>query len=565
MSSRTPIRSSVLSAAPVEARALDTLRARFHGGVLVAGDQTFDDVRRVWNQMVDRQPALIAQCTGAADVRTALDFARSEGLDVTVRCGGHSIVGHGVADGALLIDLAPMRGVRVDPGARRAWVQGGARLRDLDRETLPFGLGVPVGAVGDTGVGGLALGGGYGFATRRYGLTCDNLVACEIVTADGELLVVDESRDPDLLWGLRGGGGNFGVVVGMTFRTHPLGPIAYGDHLFPVEDGIGPLRALLDLLRDGPDEVIASAAVGPAPAADWVPEEWHGRPTAMVSWVYHGPIDEGRVMCASLAAPADPSRQPRPRRRTPRCRRSATSCPARSAAGTGRAPWPPPAGRRARDDPRPGCRAGRAAAQLRGRAVRARGSVRPGRRARHRVRPPRLTLRHPRHLRVDRPGRRRAPAGRGPRAGGADRAVRQRRLRQQPRGRVGPRRPSAYGGQVHDRLTALKDRLDPTNVFHHNQNVRPTGAGEVPPRAAAPSGGRKAHRDAEAPVSPRGEGEGSVVGSGDALDDRQAEPDTCVVGADAFGAALKRLDKSGHQLGESLSPVFSTVSTTLRG
>ncbi len=339
MSSRTPIRSSVLSAAPVEARALDALRARFHGRVLVAGDEPFDDVRRVWNQMVDRQPALIAQCTGAADVRTALDFARAEGLDVTVRCGGHSIVGHGVADGALLIDLAPMRGVRVDPGARRAWVQGGARLRDLDRETLPFGLGVPVGAVGDTGVGGLALGGGYGFATRRYGLTCDNLVGAEVVTADGELLVVDENRDPDLLWGLRGGGGNFGVVVGMTFRTHPLGPISYGDHLFPVEDGIGPLRALLDLLRDGPDEVIASAAVGPGAGGRLrCRRSGTDGSTAMVSWVSPRPIDQGRVLSSTRPAVASPRLEPDdtgrapwpPTCRTPRSRRSSPGVPRRA-------------------------------------------------------------------------------------------------------------------------------------------------------------------------------------------------------------------------------------------
>ena len=337
------------------------------------------------------------------------------------------------------------------PGPGGAWVQGGARLRDLDRETLPFGLGVPVGAVGDTGGGGLALGGGYGFATRRYGLTCDNLVGAEVVTADGELLVVDENRDPDLLWGLRGGGGNFGVVVGMTFRTHPLGPISYGDHLFPVEDGLGPLRALLDLLRDGPDEVIASAAVGPAPAADWVPEEWHGRSTAMVSWVYRGPIDQGRVLCASLAAAG---------------RRYwkgalATHLPdtaLETILARGAAPGDPP----------PSC-----AVELFGLG---------GQFAR--VGEHDTAFGHRDSLcdvlvisgwtdPADDEHRLAEARGLAVQIAQYANGAYVNSLEDESAGTV----RSAYGGQVHDRLTALKDRLDPTNVFRHNQNVRPTGGG----------------------------------------------------------------------------------------
>ena len=304
--SRTPARTRQVGAATVDSAAVDRLRSDFAGDLIGPDDAGYEDARQVWNRMVDRRPALIARCTGVADVTTALAFARAEGLDVTVRCGGHSIVGHSVADDAVLIDLAPMRAVRVDPDARRVWVQGGARLRDLDRETLGHGLGVPVGVVGDTGVGGLALGGGYGFATRRYGLTCDNLVSAEVVTASGELVVTDERRNADLLWGLRGGGGNFGVVTGMEFRLHPLGPVAYGDSLYPVAEGAGPLRALLEFLQSAPEDATASAVVGPAPPAPFVPEQWHGRPVVSLSWVYHGALERGRAVCAPLTAGGRP-------------------------------------------------------------------------------------------------------------------------------------------------------------------------------------------------------------------------------------------------------------------
>ena len=304
--SRTPARTGRVGATTVDRDALERLRADFAGDLVPPDDPRYDEARQVWNRMVDRRPALVARCSGVADVRAALAFAGAEGLDVTVRCGGHSIVGHSVADDALLIDLAPMRAVRVDPDARRVWVQGGARLRDLDRETLGLGLGVPVGVVGDTGVGGLALGGGYGFATRRYGLTCDNLVAAEVVTASGELVVADEHRNPDLLWGLRGGGGNFGVVTGMEFRLHPLGPVSYGDSLYPVDEGAVPLRSLLQFLREAPEEATASAVVGPAPPAPFVPEELHGRPVVSLSWVYHGPLERGRQVCAPLTAGTRP-------------------------------------------------------------------------------------------------------------------------------------------------------------------------------------------------------------------------------------------------------------------
>jgi FAD/FMN-containing dehydrogenase len=474
--SRTPVRSSLLGARTVTDRSVDALRAAFHGDVLAPGDEAYDEVRRVWNRMVDRRPAAIARCTGVADVRTARAYANAEGLDVTVRCGGHSIVGHGVADDALLLDLAPMRGVRVDPDRRQVWVQGGARLRDLDRETHPFGLGVPVGVVGDTGVGGLSLGGGYGFATRRYGLTCDNLLAAELVTAGGDLVVVDEEREPELLWGLRGGGGNFGVVTGLTFRLHPLGPIAYGDHLFPVDEGVAPLRAMLELLRDGPDEVTASAVVSSAPAADWVPPEWQGRPALMVSWVLHGPLDEGRRLCAPLAAAGRPVASAEAETTYAELQAFSDVVPGE----VGRRYWkgalvtdlPDQALemilRRgaAPGDPEPRCAVelfglggafGRVGDQ--DTAFGHRGSICDV-----------LVISGWTDPADDEDRLAEARGFAAQVAQYADGAY-VNSLEDESADAV----RSAYGATTFDRLTALKDRYDPANVFHHNQNIRPSG------------------------------------------------------------------------------------------
>src|SRR5579864_2684817 len=215
----------------LKAADIDDLRASLRGELITADHPGYDTARRLWNPAFDRKPALIARCVGAADVRSAVNFAAAQGLLTAVRGGGHSVSGQSGCDGGLVIDLSPMRAVEVDPLARRARVEGGALLGQLDREALAFGLATPVGTVADTGVAGLTLGGGVGRIARKFGLTCDNLTGAELVTADGSWLRVSETENPDLLWALRGGGGNFGVVTSFAFQLHEVSPVMYGGDL----------------------------------------------------------------------------------------------------------------------------------------------------------------------------------------------------------------------------------------------------------------------------------------------------------------------------------------------
>jgi FAD/FMN-containing dehydrogenase len=238
-----------------------TTLKKFDGELLRSGNPGYDDARRLWNVMIDKHPAFIARCRSAGDVVAALAHARTEGLEVAVRGGGHSISGLSSTDGGLMIDLQLMSGVDVDPERRRAHVGGGALLRDLDRTTHAFGLATTGGMVDDTGVGGLTLGGGYGWLAKLHGLACDNLVSGEVVTASGEVVRASEDENADLFWGIRGGGGNFGIVTGFEFRLHPIGPVLSIERQYAPDDGPVVLREFRDLMASAPRELCGLAGM----------------------------------------------------------------------------------------------------------------------------------------------------------------------------------------------------------------------------------------------------------------------------------------------------------------
>jgi FAD/FMN-containing dehydrogenase len=239
------------------------LRNALRGELLTADRPDYDAARRLWNPAFDRKPSLIARCAGAADVRRAVQFAVAHDLLTAVRGGGHSLSGQSVCDGGLVIDLSPMRAVEIDPLARTARVEGGALLGQLDRESQAFALATPVGTVADTGVGGLTLGGGVGRIGRRFGLSCDNLLAAELITADGNWMRTSKTENPDLLWGLQGGGGNFGAVTCFTFRLHPVEPQMFGGTItFPFKGARQLLRSFADFSAHAPDELYIDTFMG---------------------------------------------------------------------------------------------------------------------------------------------------------------------------------------------------------------------------------------------------------------------------------------------------------------
>jgi FAD/FMN-containing dehydrogenase len=281
---------------------LDTAALEGFGGELLSdGDPGYDESRTVFNAGIDRRPALIARCTGAADVIAAVKYAREQRLQISVRAGGHSVAGHAVVDGGLMIDLRPMNRVRVDPERRTAWCGGGANWGELDRETQAFGLAVTGGRLADTGVGGLTLGGGSGWIERKYGFTVDSLISAEVVTADGQLLVASADRNPDLFWALKGGGGNFGVVTGFEFRLHEVGPLLYGGMmLFPIDAAVDLLKAYRGFMDDAPDEICGGSAILCAPPEEFVPEPVRGKPVLAIIACYIGPVEAGERAFAPL-------------------------------------------------------------------------------------------------------------------------------------------------------------------------------------------------------------------------------------------------------------------------
>ena len=278
----------------------DRLRAGFRGELIWPGDDGFDAARRVWNGMIDRRPAVIARAAETADVVAAVRFAAGSGLAVSIRGGGHSAAGLAVADGALMLDLSAMKAVHVDTAARTAVARPGLRWAELDAVTQAFGLATTGGVVGSTGIAGLTLGGGIGWLDRLIGLTCDNLLGAEIVTADGQTLSTCGDTRPELYWALRGGGGNFGVVTSFTYRLHPVTG-AYGGLLgYPLDRAAEVLRAFHEVSAAAPDRLTLYAALLTAPPAPFVPEHMRGRRVVGVMSAYFGPADEAERALAPL-------------------------------------------------------------------------------------------------------------------------------------------------------------------------------------------------------------------------------------------------------------------------
>jgi len=251
--------------AAVHAAAIEEFAKGFRGAVIQPADPAYDQARKIWNASIDRHPGLIVRCSGTADVVHAVKFARAHDLLVAVRGGGHNVGGRALCDDGIVIDLSAMRGVFVDPRARTARVQGGATLGDVDRETHLHGLAVPAGVISRTGIAGLTLGGGVGWLVRKYGLTCDNLLSAEVVTAEGRVVTASAESNPDLFWGLRGGGGNFGIVASFLYRAHPVSFVLGGLLLHPRERAAALLRHYRDFMATAPEELTAYAGLITAP------------------------------------------------------------------------------------------------------------------------------------------------------------------------------------------------------------------------------------------------------------------------------------------------------------
>lgn len=285
----------------VEPGAIEALKANFHGEVLRKGDAQYDQARIIWNGMIDRKPAMIARCRGTADVIDAVNFAREHDLVVAVRGGGHNVAGHAVCEGGMMIDLSLMRSVRVDPGARRAWVQGGANWGDFDREAQVFGLATPGGLISETGVAGLTLAGGLGWMRGKHGLSLDNVRSVEIVTADGRCMTASENENRDLFWAIRGGGGNFGIITCFEFEVYPMGPtVMFNAPIYLAEDSPRIVRAWRDFLTTAPVELSGLVEFSTVPEDPDFPQEAWGKRVITVAMVYSGDPDEGEELTQPL-------------------------------------------------------------------------------------------------------------------------------------------------------------------------------------------------------------------------------------------------------------------------
>lgn len=277
-----------------------SLRDRFGGSLILPSDGEYDEARTIFNGMIDRRPAVIAQCENTEDVARAIRFGRERGLEIAVRGGGHGVAGRALSDGGLVIDLRRMKTVTVDPGARTATVAGGATMSHLDRATEAYGLATTGGRVSTTGVAGLTLGGGNGWLDRRFGLACDNLLSVELVTADGSTVRTTENEHPELFWALHGGGGNFGVATSFTFRVYPLPCVTTAILLWPADDGPDVVRHYRDFMGSAPDEVCGALVYVTAPDLEFVPERLAGQLSVLVLLVYTGAEADARRAIAPM-------------------------------------------------------------------------------------------------------------------------------------------------------------------------------------------------------------------------------------------------------------------------
>jgi FAD/FMN-containing dehydrogenase len=288
--------------AVIESGSVEEFRGGLRGPLLLAGDAGYDEARAIWNGSIERHPALIAQCSGAADVIDSINFARKHDLLVAVRGGGHNVAGNAICDGGLVIDLSTMNGVRVDPTARRARIGGGALLGDVDRETQAFGLAAPLGVVSLTGVAGLTLCGGLGWLRRNHGMACDALVSVDIVTADGNLVSASRTKNPDLFWAIRGGGGNFGVVTSFEFELYSVGPMVTlcAPFYLLTKDSGDVIRRWRDFMAAAPEDVSSNCLIWSIPAHPNFPEELHGTPVIITAAVHSGMLEDGERLLQPL-------------------------------------------------------------------------------------------------------------------------------------------------------------------------------------------------------------------------------------------------------------------------
>ncbi|HSK99935.1 MAG TPA: FAD-binding oxidoreductase [Rubrobacteraceae bacterium] len=286
---------------------VDKFGARLRGELLRSGDAAYDEARKVWNGMIDRRPSLIVRAASVADAINSVNFARENDLLLAVRGGGHNVAGTGTVDGGLVIDLSSMKGVTVDPERRTARVEGGVTIGELDRKTQAFGLATPMGVVSETGIAGLTLGGGLGWLRRKHGLSSDNLLSVDIVTADGTFLTASEEKNRDLFWGIQGGGGNFGVVTCFEYRLHPVGPeVMFAFVFYPGERAGEVLRSLEAYMQGAPDEVSPVAVLGRIPHDETFPERWRGEQYVAVLAMYAGELEEGERVLALLRDLGEP-------------------------------------------------------------------------------------------------------------------------------------------------------------------------------------------------------------------------------------------------------------------